>query len=293
MPFDAQVFRVMIASPGDVSGERQIIREVLAEWNAIHADSRKTVLLPLGWETHSSPSMEDRPQAIINTQVLKDADLLVGVFWTRIGTETGRYISGSVEEIEEHIAAKKPTMLYFSSAPVPQSNLDTNQLEALRRFKDSCRQRGLCEGFANAQEFREKFNRQLQLKLIQDAYFSKGEASIGSESADPKGMPEVTALSPKARILLTEAKASSNGMIRRLKDGLKKKFHVNGKDLDEDGSPRSVAAWESAISDLERSDLIKVSDTNPNVYRITDAGFKVADSLGSPPMALETKPDHI
>src|SRR6185295_10136580 len=118
MPFDAKVFSVMIASPSDVESERQIIRDVLSEWNAIHAEVRRTVLLPLGWETHSSPTMGERPQAIINKQVLKNADLLVGVFWTRLGTATGEYPSGTVEEIEEHIASEKPAMLYFSSVPV-------------------------------------------------------------------------------------------------------------------------------------------------------------------------------
>jgi hypothetical protein len=80
MAYNAIVYKVMIASPGDVIAERAIVREVLAEWNTVHADSRNTVLLPVGWETHSSPTMGDRPQAIINKQVLKDCDLLVGAF---------------------------------------------------------------------------------------------------------------------------------------------------------------------------------------------------------------------
>jgi hypothetical protein len=103
MPYNANVFKVMIASQGDVAGERTVIREVLAEWNVIHSDTRKVVLLPIGWETHTSPEMGERPQAIINKQILKDCDLLVGVFWTRIGTATGDYASGTVEEIEKHI----------------------------------------------------------------------------------------------------------------------------------------------------------------------------------------------
>ncbi len=66
----------MIASPGDVSSERSIIREVVYEWNVINSDTNNTVLLPVGWETHSSPDMGDRPQAIINKQILNGCDLL-------------------------------------------------------------------------------------------------------------------------------------------------------------------------------------------------------------------------
>jgi len=85
----------MVASPSDVSQERVIVRDVIAEWNAVHAKDRKTVLIPLGWETHATPEMGDRPQAIISGQLLKDADLRVAMFWTRKGSPTGVANSGT------------------------------------------------------------------------------------------------------------------------------------------------------------------------------------------------------
>jgi len=39
MPYQATVYKVMIASPGDVSLERSIVREVLNEWNFVNADT--------------------------------------------------------------------------------------------------------------------------------------------------------------------------------------------------------------------------------------------------------------
>jgi hypothetical protein len=84
MPYAAEVYRVMIASPRDVPLERGLIREVIHEWNSIHAEDKELVLMPIGWETDSSPAMGDRAQAILNKQVLKDCDLLVAVFWTRL-----------------------------------------------------------------------------------------------------------------------------------------------------------------------------------------------------------------
>jgi hypothetical protein len=87
--YPATIVNVMIASPSDVPQERRIARDVIAEWNTIHARDRRTVLMPIGWETHSVRDTGDRPQAIINGQLLKDADLLVVMFWTRIGSPTG------------------------------------------------------------------------------------------------------------------------------------------------------------------------------------------------------------
>jgi hypothetical protein len=45
MGYDARVVKVMIASPGDVSTERQVVRDVLTEWNNIHSEDRKLVLM--------------------------------------------------------------------------------------------------------------------------------------------------------------------------------------------------------------------------------------------------------
>ncbi len=116
MPYQATVFNVMIASPGDVQKERQVATRAIADWNVMHSRSRGIVLLPLAWETHSSPEMGKNPQKILNKQLLDKSDLLVGIFWTRLGTPTDTHPSGTVEEIEEHVAANKPTMLYFSAS---------------------------------------------------------------------------------------------------------------------------------------------------------------------------------
>ena len=47
----------MIASPGDVAEERQVIREMIHEWNDINSARSKVMLTPIGWETHTSPEL--------------------------------------------------------------------------------------------------------------------------------------------------------------------------------------------------------------------------------------------
>ena len=135
MAFIATAIRVMLASPGDVRQERDIAKDVVYRWNDIHSVNKGVVLLPVGWETHTSPELAGRPQAIINERVLKHCDLLVGIFWTRLGTPTGEAESGTVEEIGRHVAEGKPAMLYFSSKPIMPSNIDIEQFEALKTFR--------------------------------------------------------------------------------------------------------------------------------------------------------------
>lgn len=163
---------VMIASPSDVAAERALIREIVHEWNAVHAFTRRVVLQPVGWETHSTPSMGGHPQHILNEQVLAKCDLLVGVFWTRVGTKTPTHESGSVEEIEKHIAAGKPVMLYFSNSPVHPDSVDNAQYQRLQAFKASCQARGLYASYDGLTEFRDHFYRHLQLKINEDSFFT-------------------------------------------------------------------------------------------------------------------------
>src|SRR5690606_2630327 len=154
----------------DVSDEREAIRSVIHDWNDVNAARSKVMLAPVGWETHSSPELGARPQELINSRLLKDCDLLVGVFWTRLGTPTGKAASGTVEEIQEHIAAGKPAMIYFSSKPVAPESIDPAQFAEVQSFKAECRTLGLVEEFANLGDFKEKFAKQLQGCLVHNEY---------------------------------------------------------------------------------------------------------------------------
>jgi hypothetical protein len=277
MSYSATVYKVMIASPSDVSAERSIVRELLSEWNVVHADSKKAVLLPIGWETHSVPEMGGRPQEIINKQILKDCDLLVGVFWTRIGTATGEYASGTVEEIEEHIKAGKPTMLYFSSAPVVPESIDAEQFRALGEFKKSCQSRGLYESYADLNDFRSKLYRHLQIKLLRDAYFQQGTEDSGANV--PQQVRDVPRLSKEAAFLLKEAAADAQGAVLNLAFIGGHAIQVSGKNLIEEGNARSRALWTGALSELEVLGFVEAASPKREVFRITRQGYDAVDRL--------------
>jgi len=165
MSFDARVFRILIASPSDVADERDKAVQVIQAWNDQHAAERQVVLLPLRWETHSAPEYGRRPQETINRQVVDHADLLVGIFWSRLGSPTGVADSGTVEEIERSAKAGKPVMLYFSKNKEDPDKLDLEQLVKLRDFKKKTFPNALVESFADPVDFLEKFRRQLDIQV--------------------------------------------------------------------------------------------------------------------------------
>ncbi|MFC4150574.1 hypothetical protein ACFO0M_30345 [Micromonospora mangrovi] len=167
MPFDARVFQVLIASPGDVHQEREILAEVVYEWNHVNSRDRGVVLLPLRWETHATPEMGSRAQAVINRQVVDQCDMVVGVFWTRLGTPTGKAESGTAEEIARVGGAGKPVMLYFSRSKVDPESIDIEEYGRLREFRGNTYPRGLVESYSSTSEFRDKFARQLAIKMLE------------------------------------------------------------------------------------------------------------------------------
>lgn len=274
MPFSATVLRVMIASPGDVQKERAVVREVVSEWNSTNGAHRNVMLLATGWETDVAPEMGDAPQSIIDRRILKDADLVVGMFWTRLGTPTASYASGAVEEIEEHLKAGKPAMLYFSSAPAPLDSVDPSQYQALKAFKDSCKTRGLFQTYADVDDFRRKLSNDLQLTMNSDPFASIGGATQSTTTSRVTRAP----LSPDALVLLSAASADGSGVVLFERFGGGAEISSNDKVLNEDSSPRTLARWEGAIEELEQGGLLRATSAAREVFELTRDGFAAADA---------------
>ena len=281
MPYSATAYNIMIASPGDVQVERNIVREVIHEWNAINSESRKVILLPTGWETHSTPIMGDRPQALINQQVLAYSDLLVAIFWTRIGTPTGVAPSGTVEEIEKHVKAGKPAFVYFSIAPVRPDSVDEDQYKALGEFRELCKKKGLIQTYDDPNDFRQKFSRHLASTINTHDYFKS--AKIPKASIDFAALiekkPPIPSLSKEATELLTEASQDQAGHIMYLPHLGGVTFQTNGKQFIEQNNPRSRAVWEGALEELERKGLIKALGHKRQMFQVSREGYELAETL--------------
>ena len=277
MSYIAKVFNVMIASPGDVASERSIVRDVIYEWNAVHSKLRNIVLLPIGWESHSSPEMGGSPQEIINNQVLEKCDLLVGVFWTRIGTPTNKYASGTVEEIEKHIESGKPAMLYFSSQPVALDTVELEQISKLKSFKESCQNKGLYESYDSHSDFKEKFYRHLQIKVNEHSLFKDVDVETASDIFESE--TKLPQLSNEARTLLKEASQDSHGNILHVRHMGGSTVQTNGRNLISSSERREVARWESALQELLDKGLLVARGNKGEVFEVTNLGYQIADMI--------------
>jgi hypothetical protein len=164
----ATILNVLIASPSDVSAERDAVESAIHEWNANHHAQTGIMLHPVRWETHSYPALGDRPQGIINRQIVDSGHLLIGIFGNRLGTPTGEAQSGTIEEIERFRNNGRYVALYFSNAPVPR-NADRNQLEALEKYQEQRQQDTLYSTFDTPDELRRLVTKHLP-KIVSDVY---------------------------------------------------------------------------------------------------------------------------
>ncbi|WP_068472484.1 hypothetical protein [Saccharicrinis aurantiacus] len=283
MSYKAEVYNVMIASPSDVLKERGITREIVNSWNFINSDKTKIVLLPTGWETHSSPLMGERAQDLIHKQVTDKADLLIGIFWTRIGTKTGDFESGTIEEIERHIKKNKPAMLYFSEAPVRMDSVESIQYKKLMKFKKECFDKGLVETYSTIEEFQARLKDHLMMTINDHVYFKSLEVPINQNEdlirveTNPFKLLELELSSEAKDLLVGCAKEESNITLLKLV-GSSFIIHAD-KEYTAEGQ-RECAKWEAMLDQLNYNELIKENYfQSGKSYDLTNKGYEFVDYL--------------
>jgi nucleoside 2-deoxyribosyltransferase len=142
MPRAATVYDILISSPSDVSKERLLAHDLIVEWNRIHSKQQEIILQPVLWEKDARAEMGGPPQKLLYDQIVKECDLAIAFFSTRLGTPTDSDISGTVEEIRFFLNSKRPVLLYFSNMDINRDILDTQQYDNLMKFKDQCKSEG-------------------------------------------------------------------------------------------------------------------------------------------------------
>ncbi len=146
-----RILRIVVASPGDVQQERDVLPSVIDEVNRVVAADRGLHLELSRWETDTYPGFHlEGPQGLID-QVLKitDCDLLIGIFWKRFGTPTADGKTGTEHEFslayEAWQVKQSPQIfVYFNLKPyTPKSKGEIEQWGQVLEFKDKFPKEGL------------------------------------------------------------------------------------------------------------------------------------------------------
>src|SRR6202165_2382810 len=139
-----ELVKLTLCGPSDVAKEIAFATEVINDWNCQHGEQRGFWVKHQHWSTDSYPDAQETGQGAINKQLIDSTDILVAIFWSRIGTPTASAESGTVEEIQRAIAAGKKGMVYFSDLRPLRVGASIEQVKRLSAFRNQLRPHRWC-----------------------------------------------------------------------------------------------------------------------------------------------------
>src|SRR6202171_1685044 len=171
-----ELIKLTLCGPTDVAKEMALAAEAINDWNCQHGEHRGFWVKHQHWSTDSYPDAQETGQGAINKQLIDSTDIVVAIFWSRIGTPTATAESGTVEEIQRAIAGGKNVMVYFSDlVPLP-AGASIEQVKRLSAFREQLRTHSSCWTFQSRSRFRDDFANHLALVLNDFPLGRKGRA---------------------------------------------------------------------------------------------------------------------
>jgi hypothetical protein len=160
-----RTIHVALCGPSDVAKEIELAKEAIHEWNQRNFDALNCGVRAVHWDSDAVPSMRARGQEVINWELIDKSDLVVAIFWQRLGTPTGLHASGTAEEVSRAQARGIEVMLYFSDIENVRADTDPDQRDMLRAYRAKAMQSGLPWTFQSRSEFRKRFADHLNKKV--------------------------------------------------------------------------------------------------------------------------------
>lgn len=190
MPRKTMIYDIVISCPTDVDDERTVIENVVNDFN-------RTIGINLGinlnikhWTTDSYAQSGGTAQELLNKQFINESDMIICIFWGRMGTPTENYESGTAEELQEAINAGKQVFLYFSNSPVPPKKLDIEQYKRVRDFEKKIQEEKIAyyKHYNNLDEFKSIITTDLNLFFIQSQQSERDKWNSTNENKSNLGV---------------------------------------------------------------------------------------------------------
>ena len=159
-------YDLLISCPGDVDKYVDVVKECIDKYNRLLGRINNAEIVGKHWTTDSYSQSGDKPQELLNKQFVRDCDAAVAIFWTKFGTPTDKYGSGTEEEIEEMLSAGKQVFMYFVDEPVSPSALNSEQYKKIQEFREKYKDRGIYFVVNSAEELEKRFTNDLTMFFL-------------------------------------------------------------------------------------------------------------------------------
>lgn len=155
-------FRLLLSCPSDLQEIKLKLLEKINNFNKSYGERNGISINLVNWKDDAYPQMGKSPQKILNDQFVSSSDMVVAMFWTRFGTKTDNYESGTEEEIEIMLKSGKQVFLYFLDCPIRPSKIDINQYKNVLRIKERYKDKGIYFDFESEEDLIENFCHHLE-----------------------------------------------------------------------------------------------------------------------------------
>ena len=168
MAQNVTLYNLLISCPSDVNDEVALIETAVDEYNELYSDTLGVTIKTRHWSKSSYSQSGGKPQALLNEQFVNKCDAAVAIFWTKFGSPTDDYGSGTEEEIEIMLQSGKQVFMYFSDKPISPSQMYEDGYKKIQAFRDKYKDRGIYFTFSSDDEFKKLFFAQLSMHFLHD-----------------------------------------------------------------------------------------------------------------------------
>ena len=157
MPKKIIQYDLLISCPGDITSEIDIIEDTVIQFNTQFSDALGISIRTKRWQKNSYAQSGGKPQELLNEQFVNDCDAAVALLWTRFGTPTDKYGSGTEEEVELMLSSGRQVFMYFSDKPISPSQMNEDGYKKIQAFRERYKDRGIYFTYSSDEEFKKLF----------------------------------------------------------------------------------------------------------------------------------------
>lgn len=178
-PQIVQSLNLIVASPGDVGPERDVMNKVVDKLNPILMSQFSLQLRLLRWETDVYPAFHLLgPQGQVDEGLqIDECDIMVGIFWKKFGSPVKDAKSGTEHELRRAYSAwkkskgKRPQiMIYFKNKKFTcKDNNEKKQKALVDAYKKKLSAKALWWSFESELEFELLVQNHLLMYLLRNA----------------------------------------------------------------------------------------------------------------------------
>lgn len=181
MAQNVTLYNLLISCPGDVQAEVALIETAVDEFNELYADPLGITIKTRHWSKSSYAQSGGKPQTLLNEQFVNKCDAAVAIFWTKFGSPTDEYGSGTEEEIEIMLQSNKQVFMFFCDKPITPSQMNEDGYKKIQAFREKYKDRGIYFTYSSNEEFKKLFFAQLSMYFLSDKKVKETTASNLSE----------------------------------------------------------------------------------------------------------------